>query len=62
MSTPDDAAGTTGARRIGDPILASNIVRSARPQQSDAPVSLPDRQVTDVFVLTETVRAGGVLV
>ena len=36
MSTPDDAAGTTGARRIGDPTIASNIVRSARPQQNDA--------------------------
>ena len=36
MRTSDDAASTTGARRIGYPTIASNIVRSARPQQSDA--------------------------
>ena len=36
MGTSDDAASTTGARRIGDPTVASHIVRSARSQQCDA--------------------------
>ena len=44
VRTSADVASTPGARRIGYPIIASQFVRSARRQQSDAPVSLPDRQ------------------